>query len=517
MDFFRRNSGKIALLAIIAFFTLPFIYSNEEEEDFSPFAVKSGMSYQVNPISKLASKIASFYGFSKPASKVVASANGVDSIKGKVTFSKENPFGQIGNTNSQNDTLVASSRNFKSFDVADSNSPQIYNTKDNPSINSYDTKINNPVKGYITVNGQDYPVIEDARGEKFVVTPKGHIAYKDLTRRTISEQEFAAAKKRLAGASDMEVLAALQEEKLRQIYPAQTNQNYQAAAGYGNGVASTMGGTNVVRVSVEDKGLDNEILSTAYSDLKNINLKISTSSSAGGASLRDSFNAGISGSKEGADISSQGADFVPQSIAEQAKTVARHELIAQNNKPTENMQEEKQNEPTIVRVISDNDSYQETENNSETVFISVEEGKNSPYEIWGEINKHKFKNGTERSGIIAQISIDPKGSLNYNGEDRQMAEYVENINQSIKDIQEIMYEFKDTDKVYIDLSTVDEFSKALIMNNEGLSDYITTNPNGASINLPGPICTPDSFKQFAEELQKQQIKLLAERKHNSAA
>ena len=116
MDFLKRNSGKIALLVIIAFFTLPFIYSNEEEEDFSPFAVRPGMAYQANPISKLASKIASFYGFSKPAqNNMQAYAKKTDLIKDRVSFTKENPFSFKDTTKPQKDTLVVSSKNFKNI------------------------------------------------------------------------------------------------------------------------------------------------------------------------------------------------------------------------------------------------------------------------------------------------------------------------------------------------------------------------------------------------------------------
>ena len=64
MDFLRRHAVKFAFIAIIVFFALPFIYGNEEEDGFSPFAVRSGLSYQANPISRLADRIASFYGFS---------------------------------------------------------------------------------------------------------------------------------------------------------------------------------------------------------------------------------------------------------------------------------------------------------------------------------------------------------------------------------------------------------------------------------------------------------------------
>ena len=80
-----------------------------------------------------------------------------------------------------------------------------------------------------------------------------------------------------------------------------------------------------------------------------------------------------------------------------------------------------------------------------------------------------------------------------------------------------MYEFDENDKVYVDASTMDDLSKALLINNISLSDYITDNPEKATIKLSGPICTPDSFKQFVEELEQKQIKLLAERKVNSAA
>ena len=263
------------------------------------------MSYQANPISKLANKIASFYGFSRPASQMTASANGMDSIKNKVSFNKENQFNHSDSKEPQNlqnlrnlnkDTLVASSRNFKNFDTnfSDSNSlnSQNYNNKNASSNNSYN---NNPVKGYVTINGQNYPVIEDALGNKYVVTPKGHIPYKDIMRRTISNEEFMAAKKRLAGASDMEVLAALQKEKEKQALA--NRQNYQAnATGYRNGSATNVGGTNYARISTQDTGFDDNALSNAYADLKNINLKVDRDaiSSSGSTTSRTSFSGGSS-------------------------------------------------------------------------------------------------------------------------------------------------------------------------------------------------------------------------------
>lgn len=367
MDFLKRNSGKIALLAIIAFFTLPFIYGNEEEEDFSPFAVRAGMSYQSNPISKLANKIASFYGFSRPASGMVASSNNADSIKQKVAsnhvFSKDDAsFDSLpgkGNRNEAKENyeaLVASSRNFKNssintprsnFDNQNGNTGNTYST--NYQTNYYgngasDSGVmqnvsNSPVKGYITINGQNYDVIEDVKGDRYVITPKGYIPYAEVVRRNISEKEFMAAKKRLVGLSDTEILAILQQEKEKQSRSANANSNnYQASAGYRNGTGSNVGGTNYARVSTNDKGFDDEFLSKAYEDLKNMNFKVEngTSSSGGGSSYgaysggsRSSSGDETSGSNN--DPSSQNGSqtntgLIPGGISETVQTEARQQI-----------------------------------------------------------------------------------------------------------------------------------------------------------------------------------------------
>ena len=538
MDFLKRNSGKVALIAIIAFFTLPFIYGNEEEEDFSPFAVRSGMSYQANPISKLANKIASFYGFSKPVQNdTMASSKRTDSIKDRVSFSKENPFGFQGQSKSKNNNLVASSKTFKNFDFdmddfAKQNPKAHTNT--NSSLNSRSSKINDPVKGYVTVNGKHYDVIEDAKGERYVVTPQGHIPYKEVMQRTVSQEEFAKAKKRMPGANDMEILQTLQQEKERQAYSAKANsknyQNYQnGAASYRNGRLSNMGGTNYARVSTGDKGFDTDALTNAYADLKGVNLKIDTSSASagsgsnsGGSALRDSFTNQAAGSAKDIKDNVQGnvqgnAGLTPQNLAGQVKQTAKQGLTEQNNKPKETSQAEQVAMPKILQVqLTENNTYEEAGNESVTVvFISVEEGKYSPYEVWGKADRYPFNDGNERNGIVIPLYPDSRGSLVYEGNEGYISYQVEDINQSIGNIKEMMYNFGDDDKIYIDTSTMDDFSKALLIDSSVLSEYITNNPKKATIKLSGPICTPDSFKQFAEELEQKQIKLLAGRKTNS--
>lgn len=81
MGILKRNAGKLALIALVVFFSLPFIYSNEEEGDFSPFAMKSGLSYQANPISRLANRISSFYGL--PQSNLTTTGERVNMNKGE--------------------------------------------------------------------------------------------------------------------------------------------------------------------------------------------------------------------------------------------------------------------------------------------------------------------------------------------------------------------------------------------------------------------------------------------------
>ena len=533
MDFLKRNSGKIALIAIIAFLALPFIYGNEEEEDFSPFAVRSGMSYQANPISKLANKIASFYGFSKPASKeIVASSGGINSIKDKVSFSKENPLGKLGKINSQKDTLLASSKNFKNFDVdsLDSNTSntQMANSRNNFSdgvnSNSY-TNASNPVKGYVTVNGQRYDVVEDAKGEKYVVTPKGHIPYRDLTRRVVSEQEFANAKKNLAGASDMEILAALQQEKSKQAYSTQANGAYQTTStSYKNAMASNMGGTNYARVSVEDKGFDDDVLSNAYADLKNINLKIEPSSSSegrssyGSAALRDSYG----NAAEELENVDESINITPQDIAGKVKAETQQNLAAQDKKAS--LQQEKEGvavgikeeerirgeslSPVIIPVkITENGVYEEAANeNTGMFFVPVKEGSTSPYAVWGDISSINFADGEEKFGIIIPIGIDRSDNLYTKHRDEKVQKSVQDINNYVSEIEDIAFALDK--KIYIDTSTMDEFSKSILLERKSLSNYITDKYDEASVLLSGPVCTPVSFQQFVNEFKKQQTELL---------
>lgn len=578
MDFLKRNSGKIALIAIIAFFTLPFIYSNEEEEDFSPFAVRSGMSYQSNPISKLANKIASFYGFSKPASGMVASSKGVDSIKEKVSennfFTKENvPSSATASKTgkSKDDVLVASSKSYKKYDLNssdfDTSKSRVYNSGNNPgyadayggsSTGYYGNNSNSPVKGYVTVNGQNYEVIEDIKGNRYVVTPKGHIPYEEVMRKMVSDKEFAAAKKRLAGASDMEVLAALQQEKERQAYQANGGKYQANADGYRNGNSTNIGGQNYARVSTSDKGFDADALSNAYADLKNINVKIDTSSSgrggASGSSARGNYY--NNGSNEEQNL--QEEQFVsPANIATQARTAvqqnARQVITDKNledmkakqremktnvtspsNNATENNDVPSSNisrkqksidtlsMPKIQNLIkNENDEY-ELANTIATNIPFVADVKNSDiYSDWERIEL----NGGDISGrILPQVvgtevkMPNLKDNFGIEIDYDKMEQNINSINSSIETIKNKIVELPPDVKVYVDLEACDEPSRQLIQNimkvnmpDEGEISILTDNPEGENvISLPNFILTPTYFENGAQELLKQAENFKAE-------
>lgn len=578
MDFLKRNSGKIALIAIIAFFTLPFIYSNEEEEDFSPFAVRSGMSYQSNPISKLANKIASFYGFSKPASGMVASSKGVDSIKEKVSennfFTKENvPSSATASKTgkSKDDVLVASSKSYKKYDLNssdfDTSKSRVYNSGNNPgyadsyggsSTGYYGNNSNSPVKGYVTVNGQNYEVIEDIKGNRYVVTPKGHIPYEEVMRKMVSDKEFAAAKKRLAGASDMEVLAALQQEKERQAYQANGGKYQASADGYRNGNSTNMGGANYARVSTSDKGFDADALSNAYADLKNINVKIDTSSSgrggASGSSARGNYY--NNGSNEEQNL--QEEQFVsPANIATQARTAvqqnARQVITDKNledmkakqremktnvtspsNNATENNDVPSSNisrkqksidtlsMPKIQNLIKNKNDEYELANTIATNIPFVADVKNSDiYSDWDRIEL----NGGNISGRILPKVVENgvkmptlKDNFGIEIDYDKMEQNINSINSSIETIKNKIVELPPDVKVYVDLNACDEPSRQLIQNimkvnmpDEGEISILTDNPEGENvISLPNFILTPTYFENGAQELLKQAENFKAE-------
>ena len=128
MSFLRRTIVKLVLVALVVFIALPFIYGNEEKsaEDFSPFSVKSGLSFHDNPISKLANRVASFYGFSQPGIKTVGERVGTapNVINGKV----------------RNKTVNKNQVSAENVDFVDENkaeTPQIYAPKHRrPNYNS---------------------------------------------------------------------------------------------------------------------------------------------------------------------------------------------------------------------------------------------------------------------------------------------------------------------------------------------------------------------------------------------
>ncbi|MBO4707578.1 MAG: hypothetical protein J5594_03345 [Elusimicrobiaceae bacterium] len=553
MGFLRRNSGKIALLAIIAFFTLPFIYSNEEEEDFSPFAVKSGMSYQSNPISKLANKIASFYGFSKPVSgDVPAPTKKMNFIKEKVAsnhaFNKGDYLTSQTKTkqslNSQNGTLVASSRNFKNFDLAAVNAKNpnrktydvgnnVNSLSDNVYPGSYNGANSSPIKGYVTINGQNYDVIEDAKGDRYVVTPKGHIPYKEIMKKNISEQEFLNAKKRFPGASDMEILNALQREKQKQAYSSANNQI--SATSYRNGTASNMGGMNYARVSTNDKGFDDNALSNAYANLKGINLKMSSSTGGNGGGYSGSdgtsrgfFAGGSSSTGVGAGQSPQDGGFTAAGFARETRTQVKAQIQSQSqeqeneklNAKAKTAESESdvqlpESAKPVIRAI-----YRDTNGEEEVVSEEREGVPPTYYKVINAKDDYKIWPLDEEENAILPVMIDDKnGTLRRNDSYRLNKEDKIKVDKEIGEIDEsalsvikaVWKTAEQQDKtIYIDCSNSDDVSRKLLKEKvKSLNNIkIISKPNELeddknNIVLPGPtILTSQAFKDFKNNVDE---------------
>lgn len=296
MGVLRRNAGKLALIALIVFFSLPFIYGNEEENDFSPFAVKSGLSYQANPISKLANRIASFYGLPKSNRANVGEINNNNvssSIRGRVAghqaFNKQD-VSNIAAANAQNKNQAA---------LTDDNKQKLNNLEKDPTIYeparatqmattatgvNYDRYYYNkpqqaPVVEYVQINGENYKIIKDITGHKYVATAKGHIPYEEVMRTTVSEREFLAAKKKLVNASDAEIVDYVLAQKQGTNRPANTAQPQPAANNYRDSYSRGGTATKMDNEAVNygnsletDTGFDDSILNNAYDEVKNIGI-----------------------------------------------------------------------------------------------------------------------------------------------------------------------------------------------------------------------------------------------------
>ncbi len=325
MGIFRRNAGKIALVALIVFFSLPFIYGNEEENEFSPFAVKSGLSYQANPISKLANRIASFYGLPKSNLTTTSERINMDkgeNIRGRVSgaLGKQNSESKNVSDTKQNQSEQILSKKLNSFETDQTivvPSKSLYEnatTATSVTYNSYNRSSNTPAVEYVQIDGANYKVVQDITGKKYVATAKGHVPYEQVMRNTVSEREFLAAKKRLVNASDAEIVQYVLDQK-KAASNAENNTENKAntantnTAGYAaTGSATSMGGAAKVNNSVKtDTGFDDSILSNVYAEIKNLNAKVdkpasssSSSSSSGNSSSRGSSysgdtNSGVSG------------------------------------------------------------------------------------------------------------------------------------------------------------------------------------------------------------------------------
>lgn len=509
MDFLRRNSVKFAFIAIIVFFALPFIYGNEEEDGFSPFAVRSGMSYQANPISRLANRIASFYGLPFRSHQDGAISK-TDVIKGKIAkhpmFAKENG----DKANSINDTLMASAKH------ADDNDKISQNT--NPSVfsaNSYQASAarntNTPYKGTVNINGKDYKVIEDIKGEKYLVTPKGHVPYKDVLRKSFSEQEFLAAKKRMPNASDFEVLETLQQEKAKQISngsSAVNTQNYQTNS-YRTGTAGTMGGNSSVRVSYGDKGIDHNALSDAYGNLQNINVNIDTpKSSSGGGYLSGGYAS--SGSKNVTPEENAQANLT-QDIAKNARATITDGM---NNKmPETNLAEilGTDNFPITMKEGGKIETDNNLQLNNKPFFVTGDSLAKYNKDWVVNVKSITYKDGNNETNYQVEGAIlpevDDSGELSSyylkgirNKQERQkMQDNIEKMNSSIATIRDNIESFQGT--IYIDKNNMDEPSKQWLKKiKEKFEGIIVEDSQDATVSVSGPIYTPSSFQQFADKL-----------------
>ena len=445
MGIFRRNAGKIALVALIVFFSLPFIYGNEEENEFSPFAVKSGLSYQANPISKLANRIASFYGLPKSNLTTTSERINMDkgeNIRGKVSgaFIKQNAESKNVADTKQNQSEQILSKKLNSFETDQTiivPSKSLYEnatTATSVTYNSYNRASNTPAVEYVQIDGSSYKVVQDITGKKYVATAKGHVPYEQVMRNTVSEREFLAAKKRLVNASDAEVVQyVLDQKKVSDKTPtANTNNantaNY-AAANYNQnnyrdsyaqpGSATAMGG-KAVKADTSfktDTGFDDSLLSNVYAEIKNIKVQKDTQSQSSSSSSSSRNSSYGEGNKNTSSIITD-----PKEI----------------EKWLSNINKEKDKEEKIDNVVK-NDKNEEKQNG--------EGGSIEPTIPEGGVDNTRFTKDFEELLKKGEIGYDVNGHLfvvDQNNEKakklvKQLLEQGKNINQTgTKDVKEVM-------------------------------------------------------------------------------
>ncbi|MDR1684582.1 MAG: hypothetical protein LBR90_03880 [Elusimicrobiota bacterium] len=225
--FFKTNTFRVMLGAFILFMAIPFFFMEETPVPQRDVYGNEPVTASENPLSKILNRVGGFYGkalrgaYNKLTGAAAKPANLVVGADGQVYIMEEDGAISVAPADVAADFLVASAASpVKKRD----NTASLMQMPDESQV-----------REFVRMDGKTYEVLKGAGGEKFVLTDKGPVSYVDLMKQTVSEEDFAKAKKAAPKLSDQDLFMAMQ-------YPGGVPAFIKTYGADGSGLYSRPGG-----------------------------------------------------------------------------------------------------------------------------------------------------------------------------------------------------------------------------------------------------------------------------------
>lgn len=207
--FFKSNAVRAGLVFFVIFMTIPFFFAEppqpvaEEDDVF----LSTPVAITTNPLSKFFGRIGNFYGITKGPKSTVSVAGKAGSVEKAPVSDLRGLVDKIyssltGRKNAEAKGDTSAGNEGSSYSGGDSDegyqSAKASGKGQNRDISSMNRHKNQETEEFVRMNGKVYPVMKvmtDEGERKMVKMDNTYVPFEDLMARTVSKEDFDAAKK----------------------------------------------------------------------------------------------------------------------------------------------------------------------------------------------------------------------------------------------------------------------------------------------------------------------------------
>jgi len=209
MQFFSKNGFRIAVVVLIAFLAVPFIFVDKASKPTQQQAAGQSAALPVgiskNPLSRFFNRIAGFYGLKKNNAPEAGGVNNSYEEGGNGNLNSGSVSTVAGSTGGQDNFKVVSEGGVAAGaqNGAAASGASAQNAQGGAQASAQE------VQEYVRMDNKTYQVVKDPTGKKYVLTDKGPVGFDDLMKSTVSKEDFEAAKKIAPSLSNEELVYAI--------------------------------------------------------------------------------------------------------------------------------------------------------------------------------------------------------------------------------------------------------------------------------------------------------------------